>query len=258
MVQKRSIGLLAALALAVSLGACGGGGDSGSAPIVPTNASPGGIWQGTDSFTGLSVTGLVTETGEFHFIRSDGVQSFGTLTVSGNNVTANVTGATPVGGAFPDGSTTGTGTFTGTVQARTSLTGTLAFRTSRGLATNSTITLSFNALYNRSSSLATIAGNYRDPTSNGVVSVNSNGVVFEQQVATGCVINGTISIINATYNAYRVSYTFANCRSPNTILNGTTANGIGTLDNTVVPETAIIGVVNATAGYALAGSFPRT
>jgi hypothetical protein len=68
--------------------ACGGrGGDS---PLIaPTNASPGGIWRGTESVSGLQVVGLADKTGEFHFIRTDHVQEVGTATVSGNNVSAN-------------------------------------------------------------------------------------------------------------------------------------------------------------------------
>jgi hypothetical protein len=256
----RPVRLFAPLAtISLALVACGGGGsDSGNTSLAPANASPGGIWTGIDSFTNLQLIGLVTETGEFHFLRSDNLQTFGTVSVSGNNVSGNLTGATPVGTSFPDGSTTGTGTFSGTVQARSSLTGTVTFRTAGGTSTTSNISLTFNPIYNRPSSLATIAGNYRDPSTNAVISVTSNGAVFEQDAVTGCVINGTISIINATYNAYGVQYTFASCRGSYTILNGTTANGIGTLDNTVSPEVAIIAVVNATAGYALTEKFQRT
>jgi hypothetical protein len=246
-----------ALLAAVILGSCGGGG--GGTTIVPTDASPGGIWSGTDSLSGLAVTGLVTEAGEFHVIRSDNVQFFGTLNVSRNSVSGNFTGVTPVGFVFPDGSATGTGTISGTVQERVSASLATSFRTSRGTTSASNLLLTFNALYNRASSLATIAGNYLDPVTNAVINVNSNGVVFAQgAVATGCIITGTISVINAMFNAYRVQYTFSSCGTPYAILNGPTANGLGTLDNTVNPERAIIGVVNATAGYAYAGAFPRT
>ena len=239
------------------LGSCGGGGGGGPT-IVPTDASPGGIWSGTDSTSGLAVTGLVTEAGEFHVIRSDNVQYFGTMSVSRNNVSGNFTGVTPVGSVFPGGSTTGTGTISGTVQERVSASLATSFRPAGGATSTSNLLLTFSSLYNRASSLATIAGNYLDPTTNAIINVNSNGVVFSQDAVTGCVITGTISIINAMFNAYRVQYSFASCRAPNTILNGTTANGLGTLDNTVTPERAIIGVVNATPGYSYAGAFPRT
>lgn len=234
---------------------CGGG--DGTARIEPADASPGGIWNGTESLSGLAVNGLVTESGEFHVIRSDGVQYFGTMTVSVNRVSGNFTGVTPVGFAWPDGSTTGTGTLSGTIQERVSVELVASFRTSMGTTSTSNIALTFNALYYRPSSLATIAGNYGDPTTGAVINVNSDGVVFSQDAVTGCVVNGVISIIEARYNAYDVRYSFSGCRAPNTILNGTTADGLGTLDNTVMPERMIIGVVNATAGYAYTGAFPR-
>jgi hypothetical protein len=245
--------LLSLLALS---GGCGGGGGSSNAPPPPANASPGGIWAGTSSI-GVTILGLVTENGEFHFLQDDGIQYFGTVNTSQNALSANFTGVTQIGTTFLDGSRTGTGTLTGTVQVRRSMSGSSTFRTALGNSNTSTITLTYDALYERDSSLATIAGNYRDPTTNAVINVNSNGVVFSQDAVTGCIINGTISIINATFNAYRLQYSFSSCRAPNTILNGTTANGLGTLDNTVAPERAIIGVVNATAGYAFAGIFPR-
>lgn len=63
----------------------------------PPDASAGGIWQGTESSTGLEILGLVTETGEAHFIRSDGVQYFGTVEVDVNSVSGDFTGVTPIG-----------------------------------------------------------------------------------------------------------------------------------------------------------------
>jgi hypothetical protein len=255
----------AVIALIGCLTACGGGGDGGTTatasapPAPPTNASPGGVWNGTDAASGLSITGLVTETGEFHFLRSDGIQYFGTMTVTGNAATANFTGVVPAGYQYPDGSLTGTGTLTGTIQARTSISGTASFTTARGAASpSSNLTLSFNPIYNRSSSLSAIAGNYRDPDTNSVINVNSNGVIFAQDAVTGCVINGSAAIVNASYNAYRLEYNFSGCRGSRAYLNGTTARGLGGLDNTTTPERVVIGVVNATAGYSLVGSYPRT
>ena len=118
--------------------------------------------------------------------------------------------------------------------------------------------MTFNTIYSRPSSLATIAGNYREPTLNAVVNVNTNGVGFAQSASTGCVMNGSVGIIDARFNAYRVEYTFASCRGSYAHLNGTTARGIGTLDNSTSPERAIIGVVNTVANYSLVLVAPRT
>lgn len=264
----RTILSVAALVAAVSLTACGGGGGSsstgvptppptggGAAPPAPSTV--GGIWQGSIPSLGVSVIGLVAETGEFHFLQSDDVQYFGTLSASGSSLSGAYVGVTPVGFTFLDGSTTGTGTITGSVGARSSMAVQSAFRTALNNTSTANFTLTYSAVYERPSSLATIAGNYRDPSTNAVINVNSAGVVFSQDATTGCVINGQVSIIDARYNAYRVQYSFSSCRGADMVLNGTTANGLATLDNTVSPERAIIGVVNQAARYSYAGVFPR-
>lgn len=219
--------------------------------------SPGGIWQGTDSLTNLPVVGLVTEAGEFHFLRQDGTQYFGTMAVNAYTASASLQGVTQRGTAWPDGSTTGTGTYTGTVTPRASLNGAVTFRTSAGNTSTATVNLTFNSQYNMASSLARIAGNYRDTATNAVITVSSSGVVFSQDAVTGCVVNGTISLINTSYNAYRVHYSFANCTGPSSYLNGTVADGLGTIDASTSIDQAIIGVVNYTAGYSLIQAFPR-
>ncbi|MCZ8130766.1 MAG: hypothetical protein O9284_05640 [Steroidobacteraceae bacterium] len=252
-----------------SLSACGGGssspgGLSGVTPPPPAPApappSPGGIWRGTNPATNLQLLGLVTETGEYHFLQEDGVQYFGTVAVAANGAASGTfTGVVPFGFTFPDGSLTGTGTITsGTVTARSRLQLSTSFWTSRGTTTTSAFTLNFDPLYNRPSSLATIAGNYRDPDTGAVINVNGNGVIFSQDPLSGCVINGSVALINASFNAYRIEYRFSGCRGADVALNGTTARGLGTLDNTVSPERAVIGVVNETAGYSLIGAYPRT
>ena len=249
-----------ALGLVLSAGCGGGGGDgdgSPNPPPPPPDASPGGIWAGTTS-NGTTVVGLVTETGEFHFLQDDGVQYFGTVETSENELSADFTGVTEFGTAFADGSTTGTGTLTGTVQERTSMSGESNFTTALGDETESTLTLSYDALYERNSSLATIAGNYRNEATNAIINVNGNGELFSQDSVTGCVINGTVEVIDPSFNAYLVQYRFSSCSGEYASLNDTVANGLGTLDNTVSPERAIIGVVNPVAGYAFTGVFPRT
>src|SRR5205807_2794157 len=170
----------AVAALVTLLASCGGGGgySSSNNPPPPMNASPGGIWLGMESVSGLQVIGLVDEAGDFHFVRSDNVQYVGTASVSVNSVTANFDGYTQVGTTFPDGSTHGTGSVSGTVQARSSLTLMSQFRTDAGTASNGTLNLTFDVLYNRASSLTTISGNFTNPQNGVVVTVNSNGSMF--------------------------------------------------------------------------------
>jgi hypothetical protein len=242
---------------------CGGGGGSSSSntsssPPPVTNASPGGIWRGTESTSGLQVVGLVDESGEFHFIRSDDVQYVGTTSVTGSSISANFDGFTQIGTVFADNSSHGTGSVTGTVQARSSLSLSTQFKTDAGTSTNGTLNLTFDTLYNRASSLATISGNFS--SSGDVVTISSNGTVFSQDPNTGCVVNGTVAIINASYNAYRVQYSYANCTGQSAVLNGLQFDGMATLDNTQSPEHVIVGVTakSGNVEYAVVLNMPRT
>ncbi len=253
---------LSGLGLFVALAGCGGGAGS-SAPsggnVTPpvANASPGGIWQGIDPISNLTVTGIVTESGDLRFLRSDGAQYIGTVTTSANSVTGTYSGYLPTGFVFPDGSTQGTGSLTGTISARQSLSATLLFITSRNTRSTGSGTFTFNALYNSGSSFQKIAGNYTDRTTGATINVNGTGVIFSQDSVSGCIINGAISIINSSYNAYAIRYTFGSCRGTYTYLNNTTATGLAFLDTTVIPNVAYIGVSNANAGYVLTQALPR-
>jgi hypothetical protein len=171
------------------------------------------------------------------------VQYWGTVTSFGNHISPSITGAVQIGYEFPDGSTSGTGSITGTIAARNTITGTSTFTTARGAKTSGTISLAYNPLYERDSSLATIAGNYTNAILPGTdaLNVSSSGVIFGQEPGTGCVVNGQVKTINASYNTYDVQYTYSNCTGATSILNGSTFSGIGTLDNTVTPEVAIAG-----------------
>jgi hypothetical protein len=238
--MKHSAAVFLCAVLMAGCGGGGGGGGSQTAPPPVTNASPGGIWEGTLG-SGQEILGLVAENGEFHFLDPDEVvQYFGTVSVTGNAVSAQYTGYKLLGGSFADGTTRGTGSLTGTVQARSTFTASSTFQTSAGASTNNTINLTYNSLYERDSSLATVAGNFRDLITDSIVNINASGVAFSQNPANGCVLNGTISIINAQFNAYRVQYSYSSCQGADAFINGTTFRGLATLDNTDSPELLLV------------------
>ena len=257
---------LAAILLVVS--GCGGGGklpipDLGSPeppepPEPPVQeASPGGVWRGTSSL-GFAVVGLVSESGQFHFIQGDRAQLVGRLTTSGDELSANFVGYVPFDEKFDDGSTTGVGSLSGNLDERSGISADISFTTARGAASQSTIALSYDAIYERDSSLESVAGNYLDTARNVVVNVNDDGELFSQDPESHCITNGTVSVIDPAFNLYRVEYTFSNCKGHEKELNGTVAEGLATLDDTRSPEALIIGVAVAAAGYAFAGVFPRS
>ena len=260
----RSFLPMSAILLVIS--GCGGGGQlpiPGPEPPGPPEppapeASPGGVWQGTSSL-GVGVVGLVSETGQFHFIRGDSVQFVGRLTTSGDELSANFVGYVPFGEKFGDGSTTGVGSLSGNLDERTSISADIDFTTSRGAASQSTISLSYDPIYERDSSLESVAGNYLDTERNVVINVNNDGELFSQDPKSQCITNGTVSVIDPALNLYRVEYTFSNCKGHHQeVLNGTVAEGLATLDDTHSPEALIMGVEVAEAGYAFTGVFPRT
>lgn len=254
--------IIFAFALSFALTACGGGGGGGTPTITPpvVNQSVGGIWEGQDQ-AGDEIVGLVTEDGRFHFIDLFG-QGFGTASVTnGNQVSASYTYVADLGTTFSDGSTSASCTLSGTVVERQSLTVNSQCTSTAGNTTQMSVTLTYNPLYNRDASLATIAGLYDDL--GDVLTVSNDGVLFEQSASDGCVLNGQLSVVNSAYNAYDVQFSISSCGAGLATLNGTTWSGIATLDNTSAPEALIFGVVGdipvsgGTATFALVGLAER-
>jgi hypothetical protein len=217
-----------------------------------TTGSAAGIWNGTDSSTGLQLTGLINSDGQATFYRSDGVQFVGTSQVNATALTIPLTGYTQFGYQFPDGSTSGSGSFSGTVTSGATISGSLQFTTTNNTAIDSTWSLTFNSLYNNPSSLSTISGNYTDssaavtngldPLTGSSVTVSSAGVLFAQGSTNSCVLNGTITVTNASYNLYQVSYSLANCTGQYAVLNGVQFSGMAQFNSTVSPEKLIMAV----------------
>jgi hypothetical protein len=219
---------------------------------------PGGIWQGKQPNSDVWVVGIITEAGESRFNQSDGSLYSCTVTTSGNAISCSYNGIAMSGFTYPDGSTYGTGTLQGTIKARQTIIGTTNFTTHDGLKMTGAVDMSFNDVYNTGSSLAKIAGNYLDKTNNAVLNVNSNGVLYEQDPASGCVINGQISIIDGKYNAYHVAFSFSSCTGDSAVLNGITATGLGFLDTKANPDALIIAVSNDAAHYGWYAGYPKT
>ena len=232
----------------LALSACGGGGGGATFNPPPvTNASPGGIWFGIDS-DGGEVGALVTETGRFHLIDEFLNQGAGTLSVSnGNDVSGTFQLVPELGFTFEDGTTLADCTLSGTVAERQTLTVTVNCTTTGGLQDQVTATLSYDATYERDSSLATIAGRYGDDS--GIVTdIDSDGRIFEHDPTTACVTNGQVSVINSAFNAYDIEFGFSNCAGDFAILNGSSFVGLATLDNTVDPEQLIVAATGDASG----------
>src|SRR5438309_1981557 len=233
-------------AFALPLAGCGGGGSSSPPPPPPPpapNASPGGIWIGSDPISVMPVLGLVAESGEL-FFRSQGpttagVYFVGQFKTDGNAINANVDAITLPFSIYPDRGTTGTGTLGGHIIERTSIDGGVSITTDPaaiggGRVWANALTLTFNPQYNRASALATIAGNYGPGSL--ALTISSNGALFAQDASTGCVINGTVATIDTRFNMYAVDLSTMNCATEFGVPDGAQLHGLATLDNSQFPE----------------------
>jgi len=230
-IHGRAIGLVTTFGLLLS--GCGGGGDGGGPSV--TNAAVGGVWSGITNVSGqgtFEMLGLVAENGTAFFLQEDGVMYWGTVRSSGTNITSTITGAGLLGMPLWDGSASGSGSITGTVTPRVSVSASSAFTTSNGGKTTSTISLDYEAIYDNDSSLALISGNYADALGlySGVLNIASNGTLFLQDPASGCVVNGQVSIIDAAYNAYSIRFSYSSCTGLDSVLNGVTFTGLAAYD----------------------------
>jgi len=196
----------------VMLTACGGGGGGTTAPPPPVPTNVGGIWEGTSNTSGLILdfVGVFTEGGEGRFYDDRGTQYI-VDNVSGNdgNVTMNFTAITQFGNVFLDDSTVTTGTVSGTIVERTSFNGNYSVATGE----SGTISLTYNPIYDRDSSLAKLEGMW-DQNGFGIATFNPDGSFFEQDMF-GCVFNGQASIIDPAYNVYALTMTISLCGAGN-------------------------------------------
>jgi hypothetical protein len=242
--------------------ACGGGGgvDIGgisTGPIVIADVAVDGVWLGADE-DGNQTLALVTEAGRLSWISLDtGEQGFGTVSVRAITSTIELTLVPSWGTTLADGSTSATCDGGGSVGEHDFWLATLHCTTRSGGSIESFTEFTYDALYDRDSSLATIAGDYDD--SGSVISVSATGEIFEQDPGTGCVLNGQVSIIDARFNIYDVSVTYSNCMGDTAVLNGSTFAGLGTLDNSKMPETAVVGLTGdvGTETYSAIYVLPR-
>lgn len=243
---------------------------------VSCNASSGGIWQGTSTDGNDQYVAMADESGDFWLLDYDNDNNpptfeylyIGTLSVSGAGAGASVSGSDggqALVGTFSDGTSNGTGTLSGTVDPRTTLTLTQTFTTApNGTQLQTPLTLTYNALYTQVSSLANMAGTYTEPLNEQgtqavlTVSISTSGAIFAQANVGGCVLNGTVSTLASNYNMYYLQYTYSECTNASGLayLNGLSFSGIGTLQpgdssaNPAIPAQIIAGTrAPLTTGY---------
>ncbi|MBI2750714.1 MAG: hypothetical protein HYX43_15700 [Burkholderiales bacterium] len=220
--------LLALLAIASTLTACGGGGSGGSSATANATKAE-GVYEGSSS-TGYALNILVLENDEAYALY--GTMSNGTLYVSGFNWgQGSSSNGTYTGSTFKDYFYTGavtTGTLNASYVANTSFNGTVKVNgTSVGFTSSPPTSTTYN--YNTAASVATISGSWTGTTlfgETGTLAVTSNGSLtasFTGSYVGTCSATGTVSPRASGKNLYDVSITFgaAPCA-----LSGQAANGI--------------------------------
>lgn len=266
MPASRTVKRIAACLISTVLSACNLG--SGSNSLFSSsssssggsssggNADPEGIWTGTDNSVNppLVLVGIVEASGVFDFIRSDNAQFIGTADISGTSISADYEGITQFkGSTFPNGAGYGTGSFSGTLAAASSITASSSFTPLNDATTyTGAWSLNFDQIYNSGSSFAMISGNYTNqsvgPSTGAIVSVSGTGELTAQDATSSCVLNGQISLLNSTFDAYSVTYTYSNCGTGYTQLNNVAFAGLGVLNSSNSPAQLIIGVTGISSG----------
>ena len=244
------------------LAACSGSLTDLSGAGIGVDSSPlpekvGGVWKGTDS-EGHPILALTTEGGLLTWISLDnGEQGFGTVSVDGIDTNIHYTLVAPFGLSLADGSISAECDGGGSIGERAFWIVSMNCTTRLGGSIESLTELTYDALHLRDSSFAFIAGDYDD--SGLVFSVSPNGEIFEQDPVSGCVVNGQVSYIRREFNLYDVSISYSNCTGDDVVLNGSTFTGLATLDDSVEPETAVIGLTGAVGEetYSLVLQLPR-
>ena len=238
------VSALAAAALLLS--SCNSTGLDGGGSSSTTDQAATGVWSGTDSVSGFTISALINSAGQASFVRSDGIQFVGSAQVSGSTLAITVDGYSDFPAAFSDGSTYGIGTLNGAVTTLSSITATLTFNTNGGTAIGGSWSLSYLAQSNNASSPAAISGNYTDTSTGAVLSINSNGVMTSQGPGT-CVLNGSVATGDTSHNIYEVSYTYGNCTGSYAGLEGVQFSGLATLNTGASPAQLFIAVTGTSS-----------
>ena len=225
--------ILTTIAFAFALSACGGGGSGGGSQLPPPLQSVAGIWEGQLVAGAVvnDVSCLITEAGEGACTLYEPVTGaiIGGLraqiaVVNRNQLSGSGTAYTVPGYVLPDGvSTLADVTVTGgTVSTRNSVE--LRFSI---LGSSGVLTVNFNGIYDRDSSLDAVAGAYSGFEIDGQLasfSVDTNGVLFGETLS-GCEMTGQVIVIDPAYNGYDVNVNLNGCQGFNGGYGGLFATG---------------------------------
>lgn len=178
---------------------------------APAPASIAGAYSGvigsSDSSARLDAVALLEANGSVTLMVPGNSAYFGSYSISGSTVALDLTGQTVAGLVFGNGASTSTSTATANTRPGDYISGSYS-----GASGSGTFTLAYLGLSTRTPALSDLAGTYADATGDTTfaVTINSTGGISGQD-AGGCRFSGSLSIPDATLNAYNVNVTATNC-----------------------------------------------
>jgi len=193
---------------------------------------------------------IIDDDGRAYFLQDDGLMVWVKVTSSGSQITATLSVAPARGTSTKlwDGSSRGTATVSGTVQARTSMSALHTITSASGGQTTGTMSLNNVMSHGADSSLELVAGNYVVAFGEigGVLNITNQGDMFLQDPVSGCVVNGEIAILNSNFNVYDVRMLLSNCTGSHSILNGLTFGGLAEaiFENTFTYADGVLALVS--------------
>ena len=169
-------------------------------------SSAGGIWRGTASngLTGQSfdMSGVVTEHNAEGRFMIDGKTQFilRDIAVDGFELTATISAITYPDPTFLPREGNDSGVMTGSLVERSRIEGEWTLDSGEF----GTVTLEYDALYERGSDIGRLVGIWQAPWGDDFVfNIDALGEIFSQ-TADGCVTDGQVRLIDVAYNVYRV------------------------------------------------------
>jgi len=218
MIARRLSTWLTAFAFLTSCGGSGGGSPPPppvAVPPPPVDEAMGGLWFGVLNFdmsqTSELAVGVIGEDGRFHFVSAESeIQFAGSQQVDVDYVLGFGRGYAAPGTTWLDSSTVTDLTTDGTVDGRNTFSGT--WSTASG--ESGTFDFFYDTEYEKPSSLAVLEGTWTAYDDMGIAvatfTIDAQGA-FTAQNTSGCSSTGQFLIIDASYNAYEVNSTIANC-----------------------------------------------
>ena len=238
--------------LLIALSGCSGGGDSSEGtstlprPPPPPTSGVGGLWSGAvfweprDGFPGgaLNARALMAETGEFRIVLYEDFdqyfdtrnqQIFGTFSIASGDITTtgDAVWAAPLNSTSDDWAVFG---MAGEYAAARFISGEFQANFAGWTHTEErvgTLTMNYHSIYERPSSLEILEGTYT--TTDETLTIDDQGVIFYQSLATSCTGSGTAAIIDPDFNMYRVTIDVDGCAGDAEIRNGLSFTGLANI-----------------------------